>query len=55
MRLALIHVLAWLFPLFLFTLAVYICEKEFDRLFGASAVELPPLQRLLPCPEPERH
>ncbi len=34
MRLALLRVLAWLFPLFLFTLALYICEKEFDRLFG---------------------
>ena len=41
MRLALIHVLAWLFPLFLFTLAIYICEKEFDRLYGGRQVLRP--------------
>jgi hypothetical protein len=36
MRLALIHVLAWLFPAFLFMLAVYVCERELNRLFGGK-------------------
>ena len=41
MRLALIRALAWLFPLFLFTLAVYICEKEFERLYGGRRLHRP--------------
>jgi hypothetical protein len=49
LRLVLIRVLALLVPLFLIAWAVYICELEVYRLFGAY-IELPPYRRQLPCP-----
>lgn len=51
MRLALIRVLSLLLPLFLIALAVYICEMEFCRLFGACLIEFPSMSaRSLPSP-----
>jgi hypothetical protein len=50
LRLILIRVLALLLPLFLIAWAVYICELELYRLFGAYLIELPPYQPLLPLP-----
>jgi hypothetical protein len=52
LRLILIRTLALIFPLLLFTLALYICEREFYRLLGSYLVELPPYQPLLSPPDP---
>jgi hypothetical protein len=53
MRQILIRVLGFLLPLLLIAWAVYLCEREFNRLFGAYLVEIPETDgRLLPGPGP---
>ena len=54
MRLIIIRLLAFLFPLLLISWAIYLCETEFYRLLGAYLVEFPPSQLLLPSPGPAR-
>jgi hypothetical protein len=54
LRAILIRLLGFFVPLLLIAWAVYICELECYRLFGAYLVEVPPTEaRLLPSPSPQ--